>query len=320
MMGLCSVDKQFRMHLWCELFPQATLTLNLMRTSRINPTISAANQLYGQFDFNRTPLAPPGTRAVAHVKPKARRSWAPHGEDAWYVGPAPDHYRCYKVCYKLWMVGTNKTRIEDTVEFFPQHVKMPHLSSQEIAIQASCELTFTLRNSAPAALFARLGFKQHESLARLANIFKESAAPKKCEEQVMKTKPSNQAPLSPMPQVEAPVSIPSLLSQHRSSPPRVVALAPRVEKSTPRAATPATPNSHRRLSRGVKMPTTIPSFDLYRQQRQTARSTLNKKSHPFHNAYPHIWETRPDTYLHIYKPKQVDTIIHAAEHDNTQLM
>jgi hypothetical protein len=119
------------LHLWCELLPQAKLTLNLLRTSRINPTISAATQLYGQFDFNRTPLAPPGTRAVAHVKPKARRSWAPHGEDAWYVGPAPDHYRCYKV----WMVATNRTRIVDTVEFCPQHVKMPHLSSQEMGIQ-----------------------------------------------------------------------------------------------------------------------------------------------------------------------------------------
>jgi hypothetical protein len=73
--GLCSVDKQFPMHLWCELLPQATLTLNLLRTSRINPTISAATQLFGQFYFNRTPLAPPGTRAVAHVKPKARRTW-----------------------------------------------------------------------------------------------------------------------------------------------------------------------------------------------------------------------------------------------------
>jgi hypothetical protein len=58
------------------------------------------------------------------------------------------------------------------VEFFPQHVKMPHLSSQEMAIQAARELTFALRNPAPAAPFARLGFKQHESLARLANIFK----------------------------------------------------------------------------------------------------------------------------------------------------
>jgi hypothetical protein len=124
--GLCSVDKQFPMHLWCEILHQATLTLNLLQTSHINPTISAATQLFGQFDFNRTPLAPHGTRAVAHVKPKARRTWAPHGEDAWYVGPDPDHYRCYKV----WVVATNRTRIVDTVEFFPQHVKMPHLSSQ----------------------------------------------------------------------------------------------------------------------------------------------------------------------------------------------
>jgi hypothetical protein len=28
--GLCSVDKQFPMHLWCELLPKATLTLNLL--------------------------------------------------------------------------------------------------------------------------------------------------------------------------------------------------------------------------------------------------------------------------------------------------
>jgi hypothetical protein len=117
--GLCSVDKQFPMHLWSELLPQATLTLNLLLTSRINPTISAATQLFGKFDFNRTPLAPPGTRAVSHVKPKSRRTWAPHGEDDWYVGPAPDHYRCYRV----WMVATNRTRIVDTVDFFPQH---PH--------------------------------------------------------------------------------------------------------------------------------------------------------------------------------------------------
>jgi hypothetical protein len=107
------------------------------------------------------------------VKPKSRHTWAPHDEDAWYAGPAPDHYRCYKV----WMVATNRTRIVDTVEFFPQHVKMPHLSSQEMAIQAARELTHALRNPAPAAPFARLGHQQHEALTKLANIFKEIAAP-----------------------------------------------------------------------------------------------------------------------------------------------
>jgi hypothetical protein len=70
------------MHLWCELLPQATLTLNLLSTYRINPSVLAAAHIFGQFDFNRTPLAPPGTRSVAHVKPKDRKTWAPHGEDA----------------------------------------------------------------------------------------------------------------------------------------------------------------------------------------------------------------------------------------------
>jgi hypothetical protein len=55
------------MHLWYELLGQATLTMKLLRTSRVNPSVSVATHLYGKFDFNRTPLAPPGTRAVARA-------------------------------------------------------------------------------------------------------------------------------------------------------------------------------------------------------------------------------------------------------------
>jgi hypothetical protein len=32
--GLCSLDKKFPMHLWCEILPQSTLTLNLVYISR----------------------------------------------------------------------------------------------------------------------------------------------------------------------------------------------------------------------------------------------------------------------------------------------
>jgi hypothetical protein len=35
--GLCSPDKSFPMHLWDRLLPQAVITLNMLRTSRINP-------------------------------------------------------------------------------------------------------------------------------------------------------------------------------------------------------------------------------------------------------------------------------------------
>jgi hypothetical protein len=51
--GLCSVDPNFPLKLWDTLFPQATITLNLLRKSRINPRMSAYAQLDGHFDKNQ---------------------------------------------------------------------------------------------------------------------------------------------------------------------------------------------------------------------------------------------------------------------------
>jgi hypothetical protein len=81
--GLCSTDKSFPMHLWDRILPQAVITLNMLRTSRINPKLSAATHIFGQYDFNRAPMAPPGTRIIAHETPGRRRTWAPHGQDGW---------------------------------------------------------------------------------------------------------------------------------------------------------------------------------------------------------------------------------------------
>jgi hypothetical protein len=318
--GLCSVEKQSHMHLWCELLPQETLTLNLLRTSRINPTIAAATQLFGQFDLNRTPLGPPGIRAVAHVKPKSRRTWTPHGEDAWYIGRAPDHYRCYKV----WMTATNITRIVDTVESFTQHVKMPHLSSQEMAIQAASELTLALRNQAPAAPFTRLGYQQHEALAKLANIFKEIAAPEPSDEVIVMTTKSVQQPISSIIHTEVPFSIPSLLKQPRFTPPRVDSVAPRVGEPSTRVNRAAVKimtqvtNAHRPLDRGIKTPTTIPIFDLYKQRRQ--HSQLHAMyTQRCQNGLLHIWETQLDNYSRICKPKQDIITILGVGHGTRQL-
>lgn len=65
--GLCSTDPNFPMHLWCQLLPQALLTLNLLRDSRINPKISAYAQIHGPYDFKVHPLAPPGTHVISHA-------------------------------------------------------------------------------------------------------------------------------------------------------------------------------------------------------------------------------------------------------------
>jgi hypothetical protein len=90
--GLCSTDKSFSMHLWDILLPQAVITLKMLRTSRINPKLSAATHIYGQYDFNRAPMAPPGTRIIAHETPNRRKTWTPQGQYGWYIGPALEHY------------------------------------------------------------------------------------------------------------------------------------------------------------------------------------------------------------------------------------
>jgi hypothetical protein len=93
--GLCSTDKSFPMHVWYIILAQAVITLNMLRTSKINPKLSTATHIFGQYDFNRAPLAPPGTKIIAHETPGRRRTWAPHGQYGWNIGPALDHYRCY---------------------------------------------------------------------------------------------------------------------------------------------------------------------------------------------------------------------------------
>ena len=47
--GLCSTHPDFPVNLWDKLLPQAELTLNLLRPSRIQPHLSAYAQLYGPF-------------------------------------------------------------------------------------------------------------------------------------------------------------------------------------------------------------------------------------------------------------------------------
>ena len=170
--GLSSTDRHFPIYLWDKLLQQAILTLNLLRQSRINPKLSAYTQLHGPFDFNRTPLAPPGTRAVKHLKTNKRGSWAMHGELTWYVGPAMDHYRCYR----LYNPRTQAYSIADTVSLHPSQVPMPRLSSADATRLAARDLIHTLTQQQPATPFLQLGDPELLALRQLADIFDRSIA------------------------------------------------------------------------------------------------------------------------------------------------
>jgi len=94
--ALTTVDMHCPLQLWDAFLPQVELTLNMLRFSRRNPKKSANQEVYGSFDFNKTPLAPLGTRALIYDDPASWASWPPHATDGYYVGPASNHYRCLR--------------------------------------------------------------------------------------------------------------------------------------------------------------------------------------------------------------------------------
>ena len=114
------------------------------------PRLSAYAQLEGAFDFNKTPLAPVGTKVIIHENPTSRPPWLPHGVDGWYLGPAMEHYCCYRV----WARDTRSERIPDTLAWFPALVEMPKTSLADAALIAAQQLTAALRNPSPATPLA----------------------------------------------------------------------------------------------------------------------------------------------------------------------
>ena len=80
---LSTVDSNYPISEWDRLLPQASLTLNLLRTSRIHPSLSAHASIFGNYDYNQTPLAPPGTQVMAHSSVDARATFGPHGLIRW---------------------------------------------------------------------------------------------------------------------------------------------------------------------------------------------------------------------------------------------
>ena len=165
--GIASTDPSFPLHLWDRLIPQAVLTLNLLRSARYNPRLSAWHALNGAFDYNSTPLAPPGTKVQVFESPTTRKTWAPHSSNGFYIGPAMQHYRCYK-CY---IPATRGERIARTVHFLPHDQHLPSLSAADIISNAALEITSALQDPQPPSLLPPIPLQQVEALRKLSEIF-----------------------------------------------------------------------------------------------------------------------------------------------------
>jgi hypothetical protein len=146
--GLATVNKNCPLQLWDEYLHQVELTLNLLRFLCRDSRKSANEEVHGPYDFNITRIAPIGMKGLVYDNPAVRASWALHGTDAFYIGPAPKHYRCLQ----FYMPTTQQCRIADTWRLYPSNCTIPTISTADLMVLLACNLLRTLQTTIPTSV------------------------------------------------------------------------------------------------------------------------------------------------------------------------
>ena len=109
---IAGVDPSFPKDMWDELLDQVDLTLNVLRSSGVNNE-SAWDHTCGAYDYTRNPIGPAGAKVLVYESPLLRKSFDDHGVEGFYLGPAWNHYRCFRV----YIPSTGQLRISDTLSW-----------------------------------------------------------------------------------------------------------------------------------------------------------------------------------------------------------
>jgi hypothetical protein len=128
--------------------------------SWVNPKLSAYAYLNGNFDFNKMPLSPPGTKVLVYLKPDQQASWAYHGEEGWYVGPSLVNYCCVK-CY---MPATARVRNVNTLQFFPTKNWILSTSTEDYLKKSAIDIIALLQNLPTTLPYLQYGNTTKNSL------------------------------------------------------------------------------------------------------------------------------------------------------------
>jgi len=128
----------------------------------------------------KIPWAPPGTRATIFNPPELQTSFSTRVLDAWCIGSAKDHYRCYK----LWLSKTGHMQIIGRAKFYPTHYKTP----KETDIDVTKRLARDLLSAVKALHKGGKEKPTHhvEALKKLTEIFKDTTG--EIDETILPTK------------------------------------------------------------------------------------------------------------------------------------
>ena len=143
-----------------------------LRNSRVNPKLSTHAYLFGNFNFNATPLASLGIKIAIHKKSSQRSSWSYHATEGFYVGPSMHHYRCMR-CY----LPDTRTEIDsDTLQFIPTSVPVPETTTENDLQQAVSDILAILQNPPKALPFLQAGNITLDAIKAIAVLLKRATS------------------------------------------------------------------------------------------------------------------------------------------------
>jgi len=170
--GLATVDINCPLQFW-DIFPaQMQDTLNLLRTSRRDPSKSAYEEMEGEFDFNRTPISILGTKALAFVDPDERASWEAHGVDCYVIGRCLDHYRLLQ----FFVTHTKGVHRTGTHRLYPTNCKVPSLSEADHTLLVALQFLQLIKQNTPPDAADKLTHAGH--IKALQSIITETTPPR----------------------------------------------------------------------------------------------------------------------------------------------
>ena len=110
--------------------------------------------------------------------------------EAWYVGPAFEHYRCYTV----WVIPTRKTRVVNQLNWFPQKLAMPIASQLDLIGAALRDLNFLIKAPNSEYIIGNLPDSERDMLYDTSILLQQNLVNPTNTKQVPKDKPIHPLP------------------------------------------------------------------------------------------------------------------------------
>lgn len=101
----------------------------------------------GDFYFESTPVAPPGTAMLMYARPENRSTFGHNAKKAWYIGPYLNHYRTFKAI----IPSTGAERMSDTVKMKHHAIATPTLTPADRILETARQLDNAIKQQPKSA-------------------------------------------------------------------------------------------------------------------------------------------------------------------------